>query len=159
MSSIPSITKSDGMRMTFDVNPEADCCVKCMWFHWTFGCCPMGMTQEAKTEKEVAGTAPTMGPFPFSPCPCLIICGVGPCAGKWAFEQDAADKTKYNGKGSAFAGGCACAAPHDLSRARASARAVAAAPPRRTSSLSFTSLTLSHRLRVRDAPPRRLVRA
>ena len=57
--SVPSITKSDGVRMKFDVNPDADCCVKCMWYHWIFGCCPMGMTQEAKTEQEVAGTAKT----------------------------------------------------------------------------------------------------
>lgn len=106
------MTTNDGKKYIFAVNPEMDCCVRCMWTTYSSGL-TMQMTLEAKSETKSAGTKPMMGPFPFSPCPCTTCCGCGPLRGQWAFERDASNTAQWNAVGSVFAGGCCeCATNH-----------------------------------------------
>jgi len=105
MSELPPFTTLHGKKYTFNIHPEANCCLNCLWLAFSNGM-PMEMTQEVTSETEAAGTLPTKGPFPFSPCPCCTCCGCGPMRGIWKFTRDEADPTKWNGVGSAFAGGC-----------------------------------------------------
>ena len=43
---------------------------------------------------------------PFSPCPCLLCCGFGPCGAGLKSKRDEADPAKWVGYGSVFKGGC-----------------------------------------------------
>lgn len=105
MSELPPFTVHDGKKYTFEVHPEANCCLQCLWLSFSNGM-KMEMTQRVTSETEAVGTLPTKGPFPFSPCPCCTCCGCGPMKGQWRFTRDAIDTAKWNGVGSVFSGGC-----------------------------------------------------
>ena len=62
------------------------------------------MEQKQVNDKTVAGTDVTLcyGAFPFSPIPCCLCCGVGPCKPEFKFVKDPADPTKWVGSDTVF---------------------------------------------------------
>ena len=52
------------------------------------------------------------GIFPMSPCPCCLLCGVGPCAAIFKFKRDPANPNRWVGYDSVFKGGCCSSITH-----------------------------------------------
>jgi len=77
-----------------------------MWMCYTMGS-DMSMTQKSLTDTKVAGMdAKICGCIPFSPVPCCLCCGVGPCKPEFRFEQDKAEPTKWVAVDSVFPYSC-----------------------------------------------------
>lgn len=101
------IKQLDGKLFRMTAHPEAGCCATAMFMGYSC-CSPLVMQQKQVDEKTVAGTNVTMcwGLLPFSPIPCCLCCGVGPCKAEFTFKQDDEDATKWVGFGSVLTSGC-----------------------------------------------------
>lgn len=110
MSTNPDIRELDGKLFKMDPHPDAGSCVACMFKAWACFS-PVVMEQTSIDDNLVMGHKVTLcwGLAPFSPCPCVLCCGVGPCAAQFQFKKDTADPTKWTGTGSVFKGGCCLA--------------------------------------------------
>ena len=50
--------------------------------------------------------------MPFSPCPCILCFGFGPCGAQFRFKRDEANPDKWVGYGSVFKCDCCTACTH-----------------------------------------------